>query len=107
MRCLPGGRGRAKVVAMIPRTPDDWQASKGLARGILHDRALRRKAIARVLALLLAVFAIGLWVIPEWLQGNLWRFVLWWGGCGLLSVFLVVFAFYDLLRVIREEREDR
>lgn len=85
--------------------PSDWQSSKGIAKGILHDRTLRRKAMARSLALLLAVFAIGLWAIPGWLQENLWRFVIWWGGCGLLAIFVVLFALYDVMRVIREERD--
>ena len=84
---------------------NDWQSSKGVARNILHDRTLRRKAMARSLVLLLAVFAIGLWGIPGWLQENLWRFVIWWGGCGLLAIVVVLFALYDVMRVIREERD--
>jgi peptidoglycan biosynthesis protein MviN/MurJ (putative lipid II flippase) len=85
--------------------PSDWQSSKGVAKSILHDRTLRRKAMARSLALLLAVFAIGLWAIDEWLAADLWRFILWWGGCAFLAVFVVVFALYDAMRVIREERD--
>jgi len=82
-----------------------WSASKGVAKGILHDRALRRRAMGRCLALLLAVFAIGLWGIDEWLRANIWRFFLWWAGCGALALFTVLFAFYDAMAVIREERE--
>jgi hypothetical protein len=90
---------------MKPQPPSDWQASKGLAKGILHDRPARRRAMGRSVALLLAVFAIGLWGIPGWLQEDPWRFILWWGGCGLLTLFVLLFALYDVMRVIREERE--
>ena len=89
---------------MNDQPPTDWQSSKGVAKSILHDRTLRRKAMARSLALLLAVFAIGLWAIDEWLAADLWRFILWWGGCAFLALFVVMFAVYDALRVIREER---
>jgi hypothetical protein len=86
-------------------SPSDWHSSKGLAKGMLHDRTTRRKLMARSLALLLAVFAIGLWGINEWLAADLWRFIIWWGGCGFLAIFVVLFALYDVMRVIREERD--
>lgn len=82
-----------------------WDASKGLAKGILHDRTLRRRMLGRCALLMLAVFAVGLWVIDGWLMGSLWRFLIWWSGCAALAVFVIVFALYDALRVIREERE--
>ena len=82
-----------------------WEVNKGVAKGILHDRKLRRRAMGRCLMLLLAVFAIGLWVIDDWLRGNIWRFFLWWAGCGALAIFTVIFALYDAMRVIREERD--
>jgi hypothetical protein len=90
---------------MSDQPPSDWQASKGLAKSILHDRAARRKAMGRSVALLLAVFAIGLWGIDEWLAANLWRFIIWWTVCGFLAIFVVLFALYDVMRVIREERD--
>jgi hypothetical protein len=87
--------------------PSDWHAAKGLAKGILHDRPARRRAMGRSVLLLLAVFAIGLWGIDDLLKAELWRFVAWWGGCGLLAVFVMMFALYDACAVIREERERR
>lgn len=90
---------------MSEQSPSSWQSNKGVAKGILHDRAMRRRVLTRCLILLLAIFAIGLWGIDEWLRGNIWRFFLWWAGCGLLSLFIVCFALYDAMRVIREERE--
>lgn len=88
-----GGRGRGR-----------WSDSLGLALAILHDRAARRQAMMRFVVLLLAVFAFGLWVVDDWLLASPWRFVLWWGGCGLLAVFVFLFAVYDVLAVVREER---
>jgi len=85
--------------------PSEWQSRKGLATSMLHDRPTRRKLMARTLALLLAVFAIGLWGIDEWLAKNVWRFISWWGGCAFLALFMVLFALYDVMRVIREERD--
>jgi hypothetical protein len=51
------------------------------------------------------MFAIGLWGIDGWLKAELIRFVLWWGACGLLAIFVMLFGLYDVMRVIREERE--
>ena len=89
---------------MNDKRPSDWQSSKGLARSILHDRPARRRAMGRSVALLLGMFAIGLWGIDEWLKDPL-RFVIWWGACGFLAVFVMLFGLYDVMRVIREERE--
>ncbi|TAE75799.1 MAG: hypothetical protein EAZ65_09410 [Verrucomicrobia bacterium] len=90
---------------MQPEIPTDWQASKALAKAMLHDRSTRRRAMGRSVLLLLAVFATGLWGIDGWLRAELWRFVVWWGGCGLLAIFVVMFALYDACAVIREERD--
>ncbi len=83
----------------------NWQSSKGLAKSILHDRPARRRAMGRSVALLLGMFAIGLWGIDGWLKAELMRFVLWWGACGFLAIFVMLFGLYDVMRVIREERE--
>lgn len=93
------------LAGMNEDRPSDWQSSKGLARSILHDRPARRRAMGRSVALLLAMFAIGLWGIDGWLKAELMRFVLWWGACGFLAIFVMLFGLYDVMRVIREERE--
>ena len=90
---------------MSKKSGSQWSANKGIARGILHDRALRRRLMGRLLLLLIAVFAIGLWAIDGWLRADIWRFFLWWAGCGVLAVFVVMFAVYDVFAVLREERE--
>jgi peptidoglycan biosynthesis protein MviN/MurJ (putative lipid II flippase) len=89
---------------MSEKSASRWPANKGVARGILHNRTLRRRVMGRFLLLLIAVFAIGLWVIEEWLRQDIWRFFLWWAGCGALAVFIVMFAIYDVFAVLREER---
>lgn len=82
-----------------------WEHDKVVARAILHDRGMRRKVIGRMLWLDLAVMACGLWLIDGWLAKNMWFFVIWWGGCGLLTLLVMLFAVYDALAVVREERE--
>ncbi len=77
-----------------------------IAKGILHDRRLRRKMLFQVLiALLLSVF-IGNWVLDGWLANGLWRFILWWGGVAFLTLFILLFALYDAMRAVQEEREE-
>jgi peptidoglycan biosynthesis protein MviN/MurJ (putative lipid II flippase) len=83
----------------------DWELSKGLARAILYDRGERRKWLGRLLMLAVAWMALGLWVLDGWLSKNVVPFLFWWGFCFLLASVLVLFALYDALAVIREERE--
>lgn len=84
----------------------DWDLSKALARSILRNRGQRRKWLARWLLLTIAWMAVGLWVVGGWLAEDAWKFLVWWGICFLLAAVLVIFALYDALAVIREERED-
>ena len=74
----------------------------GLSRSILHDRKIRRTFIIYVIGVLVALFALGAWPLAAWLEDSLIRFVFWWGGCGLLAVFLFLMGLYDFLRVLRE-----
>ncbi|MBK1882565.1 hypothetical protein JIN85_09065 [Luteolibacter pohnpeiensis] len=77
----------------------------GLARMILQDRTERRKILFWMLLAVMAGMAIGLWGINAWLMESALRFLLWWGGCILLTILVILFALYDALAVIREERE--
>jgi sterol desaturase/sphingolipid hydroxylase (fatty acid hydroxylase superfamily) len=81
-----------------------WSDSKLIARAVLHDRAARRKLIGRLLLVALLLMAAGLWLIDGWLSKNPWWFLLWWAGCGLVTCVVLLFALYDALAVIREER---
>jgi hypothetical protein len=47
----------------------------------------------------------GLWVISPWLAENPWRFLLWWAVCAIVTGVMCLFAIFDMLAVIREERE--
>jgi len=77
----------------------------GIARAILRDRAARRRMLAQMLMVALGLMAIGLWVIGGWLQESVLRFALWWGACAVITVVVMLFALYDALAVVREERE--
>ena len=63
-------------LTMDGKKPGSWNASTGLARAILHDRGERRK----------------------------WLVLFWWGGCAVATCVVLLFALYDALAVIREER---
>jgi hypothetical protein len=83
----------------------DWELSKALARAILHDRGQRRKWLGRWLLLTVVWMAVGLWLLDGLLSQSGWMFVLWWVFCFLLACGLVIFALYDVMAVMREERE--
>ena len=87
--------------------PSDWESSKGMAKAILHDKGMRRKWLARWLMLTLSWMAVGLWAIDGWLGESAWRFIIWWGICGVLAIVLMMFALYDSIAVVREERNKR
>lgn len=81
-----------------------WRDCKAIARAILHDRAARRKFIGRMLIAALSMMAAGLWLIDGWLTSNPWLFLMWWAACAGLTCVVMLFALYDALAVIREER---
>lgn len=83
---------------------EGWSDSKLIARAVLHDRASRRKVIARMLIFVLLLMVGGLWVVDGWLAGNVWYFLLWWGAVAFFTFMEMLFALYDVLAVIREER---
>lgn len=102
---------------MLPGNPLDsmvmasgsghWRRSKGLARAILADRAERRLWMFRVALVPLFMLAAGLWWIDGWLLQSAIRFLCWWGVCGLSTLVLLGFATFDVLCVLREERNRR
>jgi polyferredoxin len=81
-----------------------WADSQRLAQGILRHRDQRRKWLGMLLLVPLMMLAGGLWLLGDWLQASALRFLLWWGGCAVFTGLLMVFALYDALAVIREER---
>lgn len=89
----------------MKRGISDWESSKGIAKAILHDRLTRRRWMARWLMATLAWMSIGLWVIDAWLGESVERFVGWWLFSGFLAIVLMIFALYDSIAIVREERE--
>jgi len=64
----------------------EWEHSKLLARAML-------------------MLAAGLWLIDEWLLASPLRFLCWWGVCAIATGVVMLFAIYDALAAIREERD--
>lgn len=89
---------------MNDENPGSWGESKGLARAILHDRQERRKWLGRMTLLPLALLVTGIWGLNDWIWARPWRVLFWWGGCAVATVVVILFALYDALAVIREER---
>jgi apolipoprotein N-acyltransferase len=75
-----------------------------ISRGILANREERRRFMGRFTLFLLGYFALGLWVLDGWLGQSLLRMLLYWFVCTLLALMLILFALYDVLRTVREER---
>lgn len=91
----------------VSETPSDWDSSKNIAKSLLRDRASRRKILSYWLLVVLIWIALGMWGINEWLADSALRFLIWWAVCMLLTLILIIFALYDALSVIREERAKR
>ena len=77
----------------------------GLARMILHSREMRRKMLFQLLIVLLVAVVLGTWPLANWLSGSVWLFLIWWGFCMLYGVMVVLLAIYDMMAVVKEERE--
>lgn len=92
---------------MADQKPGSWGNSTGLARVILHNRTERRKWLGRMMIVPILMLAIGLWGIGAWLAESPLRFLLWWGGCAIITCVVMLFALYDALAVIREEKAKR
>lgn len=85
----------------------DWKISKATAAGILADRRLRRRALTGFASVMLGMLALGRWGIDGWLDESLLRFAIYWLLVGGLALFVMLFALFDALAVIREERDRR
>lgn len=74
---------------------------------MLRDRVTRRKMLGYWVLLVLGWISLGMWGIDEWLADSAVRFLIWWGACFVITLMLIMFALYDALSVVREEREKR
>ncbi|MGB0774323.1 MAG: hypothetical protein ACPG32_10470 [Akkermansiaceae bacterium] len=77
----------------------------GLAKMILHTRAMRRKMLFQLVIFLVVLVALGAWPLSGWLGGNIWLFLVWWGFAMLYGTMVILLAIYDMLAVVKEERE--
>jgi hypothetical protein len=82
-----------------------WQMSRAMATVTLTDRARRRGFINGLLAFIMAWFAVGQWVLDEWLGAGLWRMLFYWGFLVFLCLMMVLLALFDALSVVGEERQ--
>lgn len=80
--------------------------NKGIAEAILGDRVQRRRVLGWFAFGMLGMFAIGLWGITDWLNESAIRFGLYWAACGVFCLFVMLFALFDALAVVKEEREN-
>lgn len=81
---------------------DIWFFSKA----ILRDRQARRRFLAQLLIVILLLLALGNWPLREWVEGTKPRFIVWWGMTCFLTIWMLLLAMYDALRVRQELFED-
>jgi len=72
---------------------------------ILHTREMRRKVLLQLVIVLLVLVVLGAWPLAGWLSGNMWLFLLWWGASLFYGLMVILLAIYDMLAVLKEERE--
>lgn len=72
---------------------------------ILHTRQMRRKVLLQLVIVLLVLVVLGAWPLAGWLSGNMWLFLLWWGASLFYGLMVILLAIYDMLAVLKEERE--
>lgn len=89
----------------MSQEPSSWDSAKVLSVAILYDRVTRRKWLGAAAFLMLALFVAGIWFIQDWLAESLLRFTVWWLCFACYTGVVLLFALYDALRTLREERE--
>ena len=81
---------------------DIWYFS----RAILRDRQARRRFLAQLLIAVLVLLVLGNWPLRGWVEATKPRFIVWWGGTCFLTIWMLLLATYDALRVRQEILED-
>ena len=59
--------------------------------------------MTQLIIFLLVMVAVGNWVIDDWLRDGVVRFSIYWGVVGMYVLFILLMAFYDMLKVMRGE----
>ncbi len=76
-----------------------------LARGILHEKELRRKMMTQLVIFLVLAVVVGNWIIGGWLEKHIVWFGLFWGGIFIYTVLLMLLCLYDMLMVKKDLRK--
>ena len=80
-----------------------------VTRGLLRDPGTRRKGMAVLLVVALAMIGLGLFGLGSWLEPreHALRFVLFWLACGWMTLTAVLLALLDLLLLRAHARQGR
>lgn len=84
-----------------------WEIDKAVAAGILADRSKRRKYLGIFASAMIAMVLAGLYWVDGWLAESLMRFAIYWLVCAGLCLFVMLFALFDALSVLKEEKSKR
>lgn len=76
-----------------------------LARGVLHDRVLRRKMMGQLLLMLVILVALGAWGIDKWLEKSVLWFSIYWGLVMLYALLIILLCFYDMLAISSDNKK--
>jgi len=77
-----------------------------MAKSILHTRDLRRKFGFYILIVLFVLFTLGVFLIGDWLESDIWLFTTYWAVVFVLTMVMIFLAMYDALRVVDEVRSE-
>ncbi len=72
---------------------------------ILQTREMRRKVLFQLVLVLLVLVCLGAWPLANWLDDNVWLFLTWWVASTIYGLMVILLAIYDMLAVVKEERE--
>ena len=59
--------------------------------------------MTQLVLFLLVLVAVGTWLIDDWLSDGVIRFVIFWGVVCMYTLFIILMAVYDMLKVVRGE----
>src|SRR3982751_1340437 len=78
-------------------------------RGLLRDRKARRKTMGVLLLIALVMILVGMVGLRAWLEPREHpvRFILFWGGCGWITLTALLLALLDMLVMRAESRRAR
>lgn len=75
-------------------------------KGILHTRSRRRRLILQICIAVMVLFALGVFILNDWLSQSIALFSLFWGTIFLLTCLIIILALYDMRRALKEEKSD-